>query len=1030
MAKGWVRAHTDFNRRETALQRITKAKKTHAEVLDLGGLGLSEVPMEVTELPWLKWLFLGPDREAKERSIKNWKCNTLTNLPPRLFLALPKLELLDLSGNELFVIPPEIGTLTALQSLDVGQNRLTVLPPEIGALSVLHSLDVGQNQLTALPREIGHLTALETLILNGNQRLALPPEIGTLVALQQLNLSSNQLYKFPPEIAGLSTLQSLDLGENLMRAIPPEIGALTALRKLDLRYNNLTELPPEMGALAELKKLSLSGNRLSALPVEIGTLAQLQDLDVRNNPLVTPPPEVVAQGVETVKAYLRELSRTGEQLFEAKIVFVGEGAVGKTTLKERLIRNRFATPGSTRGLEMEAVERSHPMLFSQTMILNFWDFGGQEDYRPAQQFFFSKGALYILVWHAREDANRSNIEGWMRLIRHRVGRGARVLIIATHADAHPPGDAVRQLCADKFSSMAVGFYNVDSKSSKGIAKLWRAIDREVMKLEEFGANRPKAWIDARDVILARRAGAVHDAYQIPFAEFRKLATGKGVAPDAVETFAAMLTSQGRIVYHGDDPHLAGIVVLDPEWLMKAIAYVLTDEATKEANGILPESGLARIWLKHARAKAENPIRYEKEHWNHLLRMMDRHDIVYRLREHEWLVGQLVSLTKPSDLPWDGRSPLRNGAPLVTECRLDDQIPGLMALLTVRNHFYHYNFKRFCWREGVFLRDPNHLDTQALIEADGPLKVRISTVGTFAPSLMDRLAGSLEQLIHEMWPGGAAAEAKPYAFIVPCPTEGCPGYYLRDDLFQDLADGDDTSRCNEGRRCRHDIRKLLTGQPAPQAFEELSRRFDSVDDKLASINGRLDDVRGQIGDMLSLVSYEAPRIYSLRAVDAKLWDAGMKKRIEIQIWCEELNHPVPNAVGVVALDKDWVKHLREGSPRLKKLLKLAASVAGGSLAADLLGDDYSEDLKELCDGTDGVLDAAEITMGEKGSAPDKDRDGRIELNGGQYLAQEVAAILRKAAKNGGMTRIQMDDDKRWRWVCKEVADRNDRSVPKE
>ena len=81
-------------------------------------------------------------------------------------------------------------------------------------------------------------------------------------------------------------------------------------------------------------------------------------------------------------------------------------------------------------------------------------------------------------------------------------------------------------------------------------------------------------------------------------------------------------------------------------------------------------------------------------------------------------------------------------------------------------------------------------------------------------------------------------------------------------------------------------------------------------------------------MLSLVSNEAPRIYSLREVEAKLWDAGMKKRIEIQIWCEELNRPVPKAVEVVALDKDWVKHLREGSPRLKKLLKLAVSVAGG------------------------------------------------------------------------------------------------------
>ena len=51
-------------------------------------------------------------------------------------------------------------------------------------------------------------------------------------------------------------------------------------------------------------------------------------------------------------------------------------------------------------------------------------------------------------------------------------------------------------------------------------------------------------------------------------------------------------------------------------------------------------------------------------------------------------------------------------------------------------------------------------------------------------------------------------------------------------------------------------------------------------------------------------------------------------------------------------------------------------------------------------------------------------------GGQYLAPDVAAVLRKAAKSGGMTRIQMADDKRWRWVCREVAARNDRSVPKE
>jgi internalin A len=964
---------------EEALRRVAEAKALRAEELDLGGLGLTDVPSELMELPWLKRLFLGRGKEARKGSFDpdNPEVNFIREINPALFSWLKNLELLDLSENRLKLIPEEINTLTSIKVLDIQCNVLTQVTPQICDLNKLEILSLHNNKLTFL--------------------LA--------------------------EIAKLKSLKRLYIGLNNIKKLPPEIGALNALETLFAFGNGLEKIPPEIGALPELQTLSLFGNNLSALPPEIGNLAKLTRFDLASNPLVTPPKEVVDQGIEAIQAYLRELGRTGKQLFEAKVVLVGEGAVGKTTLKERLIRSRFATPGSTRGLELEALERPHPWLPGKSMTLNFWDFGGQEDYRPAQQFFFSKGALYLLLWNARYDATQSNVEAWMRLLRHRVGGGARVLVVATHADAHPPSDSVRQLLVDKFPSMLAGFYSVDSKSGRGIAELWRTIDREVTKLNEFGAERPKSWIEARDAVLAKRECA--PAYQIPFPQFRELAIAKGVALDSVEIFAGMLTNQGRIVYHGDDPHLAGTVVLDPEWLMKAIAYVLTDEQTKDDNGILPETSLARIWLNHARAEDEKPICYEKEHWNHLLRMMDRHDIVYRLREHEWLVGQLVSVTKPRDLPWDGRRPIGNGAQLVTECRLDDQIPGLMALLIVRTHFYHYNFKRFCWREGVFLRDPNHLDTLALIEAESQTRFRISTAGTFAASLMERLSGSLEQLIHEMWPGGAATEAKPYAFIVPCPTEGCPGYYHRDDLFRDLAEGDDKTRCNEGRRCRHDIRKLLMGQPAPQAFDEFRRRFDRVDGQLAGIQGMLEDVRGQIGDILSLVSNEAPRIYSLRAVDPI---GLMKRRIELQIWCEELNRPVAAAVEVVELDKEWVKHLRAWSPWLKKLLKLGASVAGGSLVADLLGDDDSENLKKLCEGTDKVLEGADVAIGEKGSAPGK--EGRVELKLGEYVTPEVAAVLCKAAANGGMTRIQMDDDKRWRWVCREVADRNDRSVPKE
>ncbi len=74
--------------------------------------------------------------------------------------------------------------------------------------------------------------------------------------------------------------------------------------------------------------------------------------------------------------------------------------------------------------------------------------------------------------------------------------------------------------------------------------------------------------------------------------------------------------------------------------------------------------------------------------------------------------------------------------------------------------------------------------------------------------------------------------------------------------------------------------------------------------------------------------------------------------------------------------------------------------------------------------DGKEQVRLIELKDRGEVP------RLELERGRFVEPAVADVLCRAAKKGGMTRIQMDDDKRWRWVCREVADRNDRSVPKE
>src|SRR5256885_427368 len=63
---------------------------------------------------------------------------------------------LDLSGNQLTSLPPEIAKLTNLTSLDLSYNQLTSLPPEIAKLTNLTSLDLRENQLPTPPETLAN----------------------------------------------------------------------------------------------------------------------------------------------------------------------------------------------------------------------------------------------------------------------------------------------------------------------------------------------------------------------------------------------------------------------------------------------------------------------------------------------------------------------------------------------------------------------------------------------------------------------------------------------------------------------------------------------------------------------------------------------------------------------------------------------------------------------------------------------------------------------------------------------------------
>ena len=72
-----------------------------------------------------------------------------------------KRGLLNLAGLGISELPTEIGELKSLEVLYLHNNQLSELPADIGELKSLQVLNLSNNQLSELPADIGELKSLE-----------------------------------------------------------------------------------------------------------------------------------------------------------------------------------------------------------------------------------------------------------------------------------------------------------------------------------------------------------------------------------------------------------------------------------------------------------------------------------------------------------------------------------------------------------------------------------------------------------------------------------------------------------------------------------------------------------------------------------------------------------------------------------------------------------------------------------------------------------------------------------------------------
>jgi internalin A len=507
-----------------------------------------------------------------------------------------------------------------------------------------------------------------------------PPEIGELVWLESLSLADEfsdwngenwqfQLMnesKFSNEVTDITALASLTSLKTLIlyNARISDLAALsgmTALQRLNIAKTQVSDLSPLQELISH------------AFPVQITSDFWLHGgIFVDGCPITTPPIEIVRQGSAAVLNYFNERSAGAVvHLFEAKMLILGEGGAGKTSLLRRLYQTGQALPletETTKGIDIHC--HNFKLKDGQDFRLNVWDFGGQEIYHATHQFFLTKRSLYLLLDDTRKDhkcAADPGFRNWLDLI-DLYGGHSPVLLFQNEK-----GGRSKEI---DFASIKGRYDNVKEcyrgnlEQPDSADQLRAAIELFASQLPHIGEELPSAWIKIRADIEARALEVPHisqDEYFAIHARHRN--------DDHVKALylAQYLHDLGVFLHFQHDPLLARIVILQNRWATDAVYRILDDESVKKARGRFTHADCERAWHDPTYVK----MRPE------LLALMENFELCYLLPDSApktWLVPQLLAAPKHADL-------INWGQPedLVLRYHYEFMPKGILSRLMVRLH---------------------------------------------------------------------------------------------------------------------------------------------------------------------------------------------------------------------------------------------------------------------------------------------------------------------------------------------------------
>ncbi|KAH7829719.1 Rab21a [Monocercomonoides exilis] len=169
-----------------------------------------------------------------------------------------------------------------------------------------------------------------------------------------------------------------------------------------------------------------------------------------------------------------------------RVVFLGEGRVGKTSLIMKYVKNVFTEKQES---TTEAQNFEQRVKVDDSFVpLDIWDTAGQERYHSLGPIYYREAKGAILVYDITDIDSFVKVKKWVKELHAMVGTNIAIAICGNKIDRER--EKVVDLSEAEAYAASVGatHFTTSAKTGKGVQEAFTYVAREIKKRDKTGRN--------------------------------------------------------------------------------------------------------------------------------------------------------------------------------------------------------------------------------------------------------------------------------------------------------------------------------------------------------------------------------------------------------------------------------------------------------------------------------------------------------------------------------------------------------------